>query len=106
MVLMGSLSQSVESRAMSKPATTIETIMQRVSLMEEWLAQESVLRKLEDHAHLDRTTAESAYWHCGYHHAMRDFLRLLCPDFIPINSEGTSRPFLMAAQGGENFPAD
>lgn len=33
--------------------------------------------KLHEHLHLDRSTAECAYWHSGYHQALADILHLV-----------------------------
>jgi hypothetical protein len=33
--------------------------------------------QLRDHLHLDRGTAECAYWHSGYHQALADVLDLV-----------------------------
>ncbi len=52
--------------------------------------------KLDSQLHLDRDTAECAYWHAGYHQALADVLDLVSKSSPISDILGTSSPLLAA----------
>jgi hypothetical protein len=52
--------------------------------------------KLGEHLHLDRSTAECAYWHSGYHQALRDVLQLMTRSNSICDTSDKSNPCLTA----------
>jgi hypothetical protein len=52
--------------------------------------------KLDTQLHLDRDTAECAYWHAGYHQALADMLALASKPSSTSDIEDTSSPCLAA----------
>jgi hypothetical protein len=45
---------------------------QRLNALETWLQNEGAKVALQDQFHLDGGSHEQAYWHLGYHTALRD----------------------------------
>ena len=52
--------------------------------------------KLQAQLHLDRDTAECAYWHSGYHQALADVLNLMTLRRSTSDTEDTSNSCLAA----------
>ncbi len=52
--------------------------------------------KLDAQLHLDRDTAECAYWHAGYHQALADVLNLVSKSSPTSDTLDTSSPILAA----------
>ncbi len=52
--------------------------------------------KLDGQLHLDRHTAECAYWHSGYHQALSDVLNLVSKSSPTSGTLDTSSPLLAA----------
>jgi hypothetical protein len=68
-----------EKRAVGETMTTglqLEAISARMAGVAAWLDQ-TASDHLADHRHLDHQSAESAYWHSGYHQALADILQSL-----------------------------
>lgn len=53
-------------------------------------------KALEPQRHLDQETAESAYWHSGYHQALNDILQMMARREASAGSAGNSSLFLQA----------
>lgn len=47
--------------------------------------------QLREHLHLDRSTAECAYWHSGYHQALADVLDLVANASADISDTSSPR---------------
>ncbi|MBA2125940.1 hypothetical protein DLM45_06840 [Hyphomicrobium methylovorum] len=67
----------------------IETLRARMTgigeqLTGDWSSQ------LEQHLHLDRDTAECAYWHSGYHQALADIFRIMDGRQSALDTSDTS----------------
>jgi hypothetical protein len=54
----------------------IDIIHKRAELIEQWL-DENHPECRKDQEHLDKETAERAYWHYGYVAALNDVIKLL-----------------------------
>lgn len=80
----------------------LEEISSRMTGVAAWLDRAAV-QHLAGHRHLDMDTAESAYWHAGYHQALADALRILSVKDQPSDNAGTSNQCRQAALGEGNF---
>lgn len=52
--------------------------------------------RLNSQLHLDRETAECAYWHAGYYQALADFLAMTSQPRATADISDTSSPILVA----------
>ncbi|MEQ1718268.1 MAG: hypothetical protein ABL907_20185 [Hyphomicrobium sp.] len=85
---------------MSDQNAALLLIEYRAKALEAWLSEARPI--LSSQKHLDRHTAECAYWHSGYHQALQDVLtRLAAANYGHTLDISSSSP--AGARDAENF---
>jgi hypothetical protein len=69
-------------------SSTVDDLRGRVAKINEWL-DAGTGNKVRDQLHLDRSTAECAYWHLGYQQALSDFVRIMTAPGAASNTSHT-----------------
>lgn len=86
---------------MFEDADTLAVFQARAKKLQDWLELEGAV--VAHHRHLDHGSPERAYWHAGYHQALRELLPVIAG--LSSGNEHTANASQRAARDAENSHA-